>query len=50
MIKRFIFFVSLVMLFSACNPKMHIVGYGMRKFNTSMNKYNKKNPYYTEKK
>ena len=37
-------------MFTNCNPKMHIVGFGMREFNTSMNKYSKKNPYYIEKK
>lgn len=38
----FIFLLSIVM---SCNPKMHIIGYGVRKFNTSQNKYSKDNPY-----
>lgn len=43
---RKIIIILLAILLVSCNPIMHIVGSGMRKFNTSQNKYNKKNPYY----
>ena len=30
---------------NGCSPKMHIIGFGMRQFNLSQNKYSKQNPY-----
>lgn len=36
-------FLALTLI--SCNPIMHAVGLGMRKVNTSQNKYSKKNPY-----
>lgn len=35
----------LVIILASCNPILHMVGVGARKFNTSQNKYSKKNPY-----
>lgn len=34
----------------SCNPKLHLIGFGMRKFNTSLNKYSKHKPYIKNKK
>lgn len=42
---RFSSFVFFCTILWSCNPKMHIIGYGMRKFNTSLNKYSKNKPY-----
>lgn len=42
--KKIILLLVSVMLVS-CNPATHIVGVGMRKLNTSQNKYSKQNPY-----
>ena len=33
---------------TSCNPYMHIGGGVMRKHNTSLNKYNKKNTYLSQ--
>lgn len=33
----------------ACSPKMHVIGFGMRQFNLSQNKYSKQNPYIKPK-
>lgn len=46
--RKLIIFLMAILLVS-CNPVMHIVGFGMRKFNTSQNKYSKKNPYIKNK-
>jgi hypothetical protein len=38
--------IFLIITFTmSCNPKLHMVGVGMRKFNTSLNKYSKNKPY-----
>lgn len=44
--KKILILLLVSFIFSSCNPMMHIVGAGMRKFNTSQNKYSKSNPYY----
>lgn len=42
---RKIIVLLLAIFLVSCNPAMHIIGSGMRKFNTSQNKYNKNRPY-----
>ncbi len=44
--KKIFLFLFVMIVLTSCNPMMHIIGVGMRKFNTSQNKYSKSNPYY----
>ena len=43
--KKFIILILISFIFVSCNPKMHVVGSGMRKMNVKQNKYSAKKPY-----
>lgn len=47
---KILFFCVIIMFTCSCNPQMHVVGFGMRKYNTSLNKYSKHKPYIKYKK
>ena len=42
---KIIILILITISVTSCNPYMHIGGGVMRKHNTSLNKYNKKNTY-----
>ena len=45
---KIIVLILITISVTSCNPYMHIGGSVMRKHNTSLNKYNKKNTYPTK--
>ena len=43
-------YILLFLILSSCSPRLHFLGFGMRKLNMSHNKYSPKNTYSNEKK